>query len=572
MSYGRLHHDNTSRYMLHRSSDPSSPLTSHGTDSESDFGSEEDVYIDTDGYSPVEYEMKDLSKSINGNTTQSHEYEEDLKDSLIEGSEKVVVHKTRRGSASTTQSFMLYTPDEEGTIINKFDCKLVLFVAFLYMLSFLDRSNIGNARVAGMYNDLHLSSAQFEWLLRVFYITYIAFEWMTLLWKVFPPHIYLAICVASWGLIASLQSLAISFWSMLTLRACLGIGEAAFVGIPFYLSFFYKRDELAFRTGLFISAAPLATSFAGSLGWAVTKLGDHLPIASWRILFLLEGFPSIIVAIFVYLHIPDGPLQAKYLTARERKVAKLRLRKEQAVSTTGTEKHGIKWHDVRQTLLDPTAYLTASMFFCCNVAFSSLPVFLPTIIQEMGFSPLASQALSAPPYLTAFFAVLLTAYLSDRLRTRSAFVIFHALLAASGYAMMAIAGSLHATPMIRYIGVYPASMGFFSAVTIIITWTINNQESDSGKGTGLAMLNYIGQLGPLVGVHLYPDRDQPYYVKGMAICAGFMGMVAVLAFGLRMILLGKNRRVPMGIEGDGGEAEGLVGLDRRKRRRFVFMI
>ena len=50
--------------------------------------------------------------------------------------------------------------------------------------------DIGNARVAGMYNDLHLSSAQFEWLLRVFYITYIAFEWMTLLWKVFPPHIY----------------------------------------------------------------------------------------------------------------------------------------------------------------------------------------------------------------------------------------------------------------------------------------------------------------------------------------------------------------------------------------------
>ena len=127
--------------MLPRSSDPSSPLTSHGTDSELDFSLEEDVYIDKDGYSPVEYEMKDLSKPINGNTAQSHEYEEDLKDSLSEGSEKIVLHKTRRGSASTTQSFMLYTPDEEGTIINKFDCKLVLFVAFLYMLSFIDRSS-----------------------------------------------------------------------------------------------------------------------------------------------------------------------------------------------------------------------------------------------------------------------------------------------------------------------------------------------------------------------------------------------------------------------------------------------
>ena len=78
--------------------------------------------------------------------------------------------------------------------------------------------------------------------------------------------IYLvSICVASWGLIASMQSGAFSFTSLLVLRAALGIGEAAFVGVPFYMSFFYKRGELAFRTGLFISAAPLATSFASSL-------------------------------------------------------------------------------------------------------------------------------------------------------------------------------------------------------------------------------------------------------------------------------------------------------------------
>ena len=391
--------------------------------------------------------------------------------------------------------------------------------------------------------------------------------------KVEPLLTYnpVASCVASWGIIASLQALAFSFWSMLTLRACLGVGEAAFVGIPFYLSFFYKNNELAFRTGLFISAAPLATSFAGSLAWAITKFGDHVPIASWRILFLLEGFPSIIAAVFVYLYIPDGPGQAKYLTARERKVAKLRLRKESSSSNQGSETHGLKWREIWQTLMDPKAYLTAAMFFCCNVAFSSLPVFLPTIIEEMGYSPLISQALSGPPYLVAFFAVLLTAYLSDHFRTRSSFVIFHTLLAAFGYAMMAITGSVHARPLIRYIGVYPAAMGFFSAVTIIITWTINNQESDSGKGTGVAMLNYIGQLGPLVGVHLYPDADQPYYVKGMAICAGFMAVVAVLAIILRMILLGKNKRRGAEEEDIRGDLEGLVSLDRRRGKGFLYI-
>ncbi len=192
----------------------------------------------------------------------------------------------------------------------------------------------------------------------------------------------------------------------------------------------------------------------------------------------------------------------------------------------------------------------------------------------MGYSALTSQALSAPPYLCAFFTVLLTAYLSDRYRGRSAFVIFHALLASTGYAMMAIAGSMHASPQWRYVGVYPAAMGFFSVVTIVITWTINNQDSDSKKGTGVAMLNYIGQLGPLVGVHLYPDRDQPYYVSGMAICACFMAAVAILAFGLRIILTAKNRKIATERPNDDGEDAGLVAPNRQSReaKQFVFMI
>lgn len=192
----------------------------------------------------------------------------------------------------------------------------------------------------------------------------------------------------------------------------------------------------------------------------------------------------------------------------------------------------------------------------------------------MGHSAVTSQALSTPPYLAAFFTVLLTAYLSDRYRSRSAFVIFHALLASLGYAMMAIAGFVEATPKWRYLGLYPAAIGFFSVVTIIITWTINNQDSDSKKGTGIAMLNYIGQLGPLVGVHLYPDTDQPYYVKGMTICTCFMAIVAVLAYALRRILDLKNQKMNIEELRAGGEAEGLVVQHPadQTNRGFKFML
>ena len=428
-----------------------------------------------------------------------------------------------------------------------------------------------------MSRDLQLSYSQYEWLLTGFYIAYILFEWMTLLYRIVPPHIYIAVCVASWGLIASLQSVATSFPFLLALRALLGISEAAFgPGVPFYLSFFFKREELALRTGLFISAAPLATSFASSLAWVITKMGEKSQvIAPWRMLFLVEGFPSVVVAVFVWIYIPDSPGTAVFLTRQERKVATQRLSKEKDVQGQSTEKGGLNWREILQTLADPKCYITAAMFFSCNVAFSSLPVFLPTIIEEMGYSAVTSQALSAPPYLVAFAAVLLTAYLSDRSRNRSAFVCFHALLGACGYSIIAIAGLRRAGAAWRYAGIYLAATGFFSAITIIITWTINNQDSDSKKGTGIAMLNIIGQMGPLLGTRLYPDSDQPYYVRGMTVCAGFMTMVFVLSLGLRFILAASNRKTAIAysrVEDEDSEEQVAKGQSGAGDEQFQFLL
>ena len=153
-----------------------------------------------------------------------------------------------------------------------------------------------------------------------------------------------------------------SFLSIFILRALLGVGEAAFSpGIPFLLSFFFKREELAFRTGLFISAAPLATSFASSLAWLIIMAGDHVPIAAWRLLFLVEGFPSIIVAVFAWYQIPDTPDTAWYLSRREREVAHLRLKLETNTKTMTTEKSELDWREIRGALTDLKCWITAVM-------------------------------------------------------------------------------------------------------------------------------------------------------------------------------------------------------------------
>ncbi|AEO67078.1 uncharacterized protein THITE_2115853 [Thermothielavioides terrestris NRRL 8126] len=150
----------------------------------------------------------------------------------------------------------LYTAEEEKAVVAKFDRRLVVFMAVLYLLSFVDRSNIGNARVAGMDDDLQSVPPRddwYEWSLGAFYLAYIVFEWMSMLWRLIPAHIYVAALVLSWGVTASLQAVAVNYPMLIVLRTLLGVGEAGFTGVPFYLSFFFKRDELAFRTAIFVS-------------------------------------------------------------------------------------------------------------------------------------------------------------------------------------------------------------------------------------------------------------------------------------------------------------------------------
>jgi MFS family permease len=215
-----------------------------------------------------------------------------------------------------------------------------------------------------MMEDLNLSSSQYEWLLTAFYITYILFEWMTLLYRVVPAHVYISLCVCGWGLVASFQSLSTSFGTMVFLRAVLGITEAAFgPGVPFYLSLFYKREELAFRTGLFISAAPLASTFASSLAWLIVKSSSDGPIAPWRTLFLVEGFPSIIVAVFAWFVIPDSPGTATFLEPRQRMVAQLRMGDGGRLEYLGHRRR-FNWGEVGRTLADPKSYITAVRSMC----------------------------------------------------------------------------------------------------------------------------------------------------------------------------------------------------------------
>lgn len=234
------------------------------------------------------------------------------------------------------------------------------------------------------------------------------------MYRIVPPHIYISLCVLSWGLIACFQSLVTSFGALVFLRALLGVSEAAVSpGIPFYLSFFYKREELAFRTGLIVSAAPLATSFASSLAWLIVKLSSNGPIAPWRALFLIEGFPSVIVAAFAWTIIPDGPGKARYLTHRERKVAKLRLEQKGVVGGLhGSRKGQFDWREIGRTLRDPKSYVTA----VCLPVICSLSLLSDSISANyFGANSLCSSVvmLHLAPYRSSFLPSSMSTFQSS---------------------------------------------------------------------------------------------------------------------------------------------------------------
>jgi hypothetical protein len=178
------------------------------------------------------------------------------------------------------------------------------------------------------------------------------------------------------------------------------------------------------------------------------------------------------------------------------------------------------------------------MYFSCNVSFSSLPVFTPTILTGMGYTSITAQGLTAPPYFLSFLLCLLTTWAADKTRQRGLMIIALSLMGATGYVILA---TVHSTG-VRYFAIYLAAAGIFPAIANILPWVLNNQGTDTKRGTGIALVQMVGQCGPLLGTRSYPVNEGPFYVRGMSICAAFMFFNAILALILRTLLQYQNKK------------------------------
>lgn len=215
----------------------------------------------------------------------------------------------------------------------------------------------------------------------------------------------------------------------------------------------------------------------------------------------IEGAPTVLFSVIVFFFLADSPGTAKFLTESEQTQAVERLQ-----TVDQTAKNKMEWKQVLQGLSDYKNYIHMTIHFCCNYSFAGLSNFLPTIIQEMGYTSVNAQGLSAPPYFASFLLCIVAALISDRWGHRGLVITVSAVVGMVGYLILAAVEDEHKTG-VRYFGVWLATCGVFPALSINITWLLNNQGGDSKKGAGMAILAVFGQCSSFVSSSAFPDSE-----------------------------------------------------------------
>lgn len=221
---------------------------------------------------------------------------------------------------------------------------------------------------------------------------------------------------------------------------------------------FYQRNELAFRTSLLLGMSPLANTFASALAYGISNIKNS--IAPWRLIFIIEGAPTILFAPVVYFLLPDSPGAAKFLTEEQQTHSLERFK-----TRDHTKKSAVHWKQFIAGATDYRNFMHMLIHFMCNFSFAGLSNFLPTIVEGMGYESINAQGLTAPVYFASFCCCVAAALMSDRVGKRGFVVMGFATIGCIGYLLLA-ALAHERYNKVRYFAVWLAVCGVFPALCI----------------------------------------------------------------------------------------------------------
>jgi len=394
----------------------------------------------------------------------------------------------------------------ERNAIRKLDFTIVPVMILFYLLSFLERVNIGNARVAGLQKDLHLTDNQYQICLTILFIPYILTELpATLILRKLGPRVMMPTLLAVWGIIATLQGFINSFQGLLAARFFLGLVEGPVTpSILLYLSGFYTRQELSTRMAYFFATSGLTAAFAGLLAAAIEDMNGIGGKAGWRWILILEGLLSFVVGVVGYFLIPSDLRDSGILSEAEKDLLERRL--EQDRPSISDE---LSLEPVIQALLSPHVIIMFVVGFLLGTLVFGLALFMGSIINELGFTPTRSQLLGAGPFGAGFFAAVTASYVSDKYMNRGIPSAIGATISAVGFAIFLSARD----KFVVYGSLYLTVPGIYALLPVMFSWIANNSEPHYRRASCIALVVMGVNMGGILSTWSFPTKDAPRFTK-----------------------------------------------------------
>ncbi|KAJ3548320.1 hypothetical protein NMY22_g1302 [Coprinellus aureogranulatus] len=444
----------------------------------------------------------------------------------------------------------LYRPDvdvatvDERKLMWKVDLHVMPCLTILYLFSFLDRGSIGNAKLYGLEADLGMTNVQYLITLSMFFVPYALFE--------------------------TLHGIAKDFGGLLTLRLLLGLAEAGLYPVLNRgSSSWYKRSETGFRVAFFFSSATIAGAFSGLLAAGIAKMDGIGGKPGWSWIFILEGLATVVVAIASFWIIEDFPDNAKFLSEEERVFIIRRLQGDSKQSAAGEE---FKSHYVWQSLKDWKTYVAMGLYMGLDGPLYAFSLFLPSIINELGFTATRANLLSVPVYVWGCIMTFLIGYLGDRTGRR--YYINLALFAVGLAAYIILLASR--SPALSYFSTYLAIAAIYPLIPNSIAWVANNVEGSYKRSVTLGMAIGFGNLNGAVTANIYRAVDRPWYRLGHGIVLMYIaiGLICTIIYAVflsrenRIRDQGKRDEVIEGVDTKTGDMENGVFKSVEDARRY----
>ncbi|KAJ2161538.1 hypothetical protein GGF46_001393 [Coemansia sp. RSA 552] len=412
----------------------------------------------------------------------------------------------------------------------------LLFVIFLSnVLNSMDRGNLGLAKVSGLEKDTGMSGSDFNVVASIMYPTYLLFMLPSnLALRKFGARIWLSLITVVWGIINMCMAFAKNRTDLILCRLFLGAAESgATPGAQMLISLWYPREMVTSRMALFYSAFAAGAVISGPVASAITKM-DNPRFKSWEWIFFIEGLVTVGFGLLMFLFLSDYPDNSWLLKHEEKALIRKRMEADQVDG-------GHRAVNKKRLLVharDPLIYSQALIVYCANYPINTILIFTAIIVNQMGYSPAASQAMQAAPALGGFIGVLVSRYYPKWFGSHyvsSLFCSFWTILASIILLSTTNNGG-------RIFALCMLAFGGFGFICIAPGWLIGNAGGPTRSAFSSAINVGFGGLGALCTSYIYRNQDEPRYIFGhaMNLAAGlFSVIVATVGY---VIIKRRNRQ------------------------------